>query len=257
MNLTKIPLAARLVRAALAIVYFAPGGYPQQTSPPLAPPPASQAVRRDAGPIELALDPARSQIRYTISATLHTVHGTFLLHSGTIRYDPASGAIRGLIVVDAASGQSGNSSRDSNMQRNVLQSARYPEITFVPDRVRGAVAMPGDAVVQVHGVLTLHGTAHEMTLPVAVHATSTEITARTSAVIPYVQWGMKDPSTFFLHVEKQARIDLTLSGRPQPIAGRTQPLRQAARVSSLLRPGTRSRGCHYQSCHYLISNLCT
>ena len=37
------------------------------------------------------LDPARSRVDFTLSSVLHTVHGTFQLKQGAIRFDPSSG----------------------------------------------------------------------------------------------------------------------------------------------------------------------
>ena len=41
--------------------------------------------------MQVALDPARTEIHYTLGATAHSVHGTFKLKSGVVRYDPATG----------------------------------------------------------------------------------------------------------------------------------------------------------------------
>ena len=57
---------------------------------------------------KLALDPARSEVHFTLSDTLHVVHGTFHIQQGDIAFDPATGKATGSIVVDALSGQSGS-----------------------------------------------------------------------------------------------------------------------------------------------------
>jgi polyisoprenoid-binding protein YceI len=88
----------------------------------------------------LQLDPARITIGFTLGAALHTVHGTFHLKRSVLRVSPASGKLSGEIVVDAKSGESGNGMRDRKMHKEVLESDRYPDIVFRPDRVLGAVA---------------------------------------------------------------------------------------------------------------------
>src|SRR5215472_12156569 len=70
----------------------------------------------------LVCDPAQTRADFTLSASFHTVEGNFKLKRGEIRFDPGSGKITGQIVFDAASGQTGNGSRDKKMHRDVLQS---------------------------------------------------------------------------------------------------------------------------------------
>jgi hypothetical protein len=60
----------------------------------------------------LELDPENTRIEFTLAATLHTVHGTFAVKSGTIHFNPSYGAAGGLVVADAASGDTGNTGRD-------------------------------------------------------------------------------------------------------------------------------------------------
>lgn len=168
---------------------------------------AAAAVPAVGQQLVLDLDPARATVQFTLGATLHTVHGTFKLKPGVIRFDPARGKISGEVVIDAASGQSGDAARDRRMHKSILESARYPEIVLTPGRVEGAVAPEGDSTVQVHGMLAIHGAAHEITLPVQVHMANGQVAVSTHFVIPYVKWGMKNPSTFFLRVSDKVEID--------------------------------------------------
>ena len=92
------------------------------------------------------LDPARTSVAFTLGAALHTVHGTFALKRGSIRFDSATGKASGELVVDAASGASGSDARDKRMHGNVLESGRYPEFVFTPDRVEGRVAPSGTSL---------------------------------------------------------------------------------------------------------------
>jgi polyisoprenoid-binding protein YceI len=156
----------------------------------------------------LELDPAQTKVEYKLGAVLHTVEGTFTLKRGHFTFDPENGKATGELVVDAASGQSGNDSRDRNMHKNVLESERYPEIIFRPDRVDGKVAPQGRSQVQLHGTFTIHGADHEMTVPVDVEIADGRYTATAHFQIPYVKWGMKNPSTFVLRVGD--KVDLTV-----------------------------------------------
>jgi polyisoprenoid-binding protein YceI len=161
------------------------------------------------------LDPAQTKIEYSLSGTMHTVHGKFALKSSTVRFDPSSGTIGGTIVVDATSGESGNGGRDARMHREILESAKYPEIVFTPTQVTGAVAAEGSSKVQVTGRFRLHGQDHEVTLPIEITAEGKNLQVVTHIDIPYVQWGLKNPSNFFLRVSDKVAIDIHATGRVQ------------------------------------------
>src|SRR5271170_179326 len=118
--------------------------------------------------VAFMLDPQHTTINFNLGDVLHTVHGTFRLKQGSLRLDPASGKVTGEIVVDAKSGESGSGMRDRKMHREVLESDRYPEIAFHPDRVEGTVALQGKSSVRVHGVFSIHGLDHELTVPADV-----------------------------------------------------------------------------------------
>jgi len=156
----------------------------------------------------LELDPAQTHVDFTVGSTLHTVHGSFQLMRGNIHYDLASGTASGEIVIDAKSGQSGNDSRDKKMHKDILESQRYPEIVFIPDRVEGSLAEA-----RVHGTIKIHGQDHELTLPVRAGALQEQINITTHFAIPYIQWGMKNPSTLFLRVNDKVEIEIRAVGR--------------------------------------------
>jgi polyisoprenoid-binding protein YceI len=164
------------------------------------------------------LDPARTRIEFTVAATLHTVHGTFVLKSGTVHFDSSTGSASGLVVVDATSGDSGNTGRDHKMHQEVLESQRYPEITFTPTRMSGRVDPQGTSSVQVDGIFKLHGADHAITLTLPVQAQGQNLSVRTHIVISYMAWGLKNPSTFILHVGEKVDIDINAAARVLPQA---------------------------------------
>jgi polyisoprenoid-binding protein YceI len=161
----------------------------------------------------LELDPAQTHIEFTLADVLHTVHGTFKLKSGTIRFDPTTGKAGGLVVVDVTSGNSGSGSRDHKMHKDILESRKYPEATFTPVRVIGRVEAQGDSPIELSGIFKLHGKEHELTLATTVRRGGDQLTASAHLVIPYVDWGLKNPSTLFLRVASQVEIDIKTVGR--------------------------------------------
>jgi polyisoprenoid-binding protein YceI len=160
----------------------------------------------------LELDPAHASVKFTLGDVLHTVHGTFQVKRGELQLDPASGNLSGEIVVDAKSGNSGSGMRDRKMHKEVLESESYPEISFRPDRVEGAVASRGKSTVKVHGMFRMHGVDRELTVPAEVEMSADHWTATVHFAVPYQKWGMKNPSTLFLRVNDFVEIDLAAAG---------------------------------------------
>jgi len=161
-----------------------------------------------ASSMSLDLDPAKTEVQFTLHDVLHTVHGTFKLKKGAIHWDPDSGKASGEIIVDVTSGASGSDARDGRMHKEILESQRYPEATFIPDRVDGKLAPLGPSQMDVHGVFKIHGVDHELTLRFKVDRAGDQYNASTHFVIPYVQWGMKNPSNFLLKVDKTVDVDI-------------------------------------------------
>jgi|SRR5579862_6075532 len=180
---------------------------------------AAQAAT--AQQITLQLDPAHTSVKFTLADVLHTVHGTFQLKSGTLDFNAPAGKLSGEIVVDAKSGDSGSGMRDRKMHKEVLESSSYPEISFRPDRVEGAVASQGKSSVKVHGMFRIHGVDREITVPAEVEMSLDHWTANVHFTVPYAKWGMKNPSTLFLRVSDSVEIDLTTTGSvlPHNVAG--------------------------------------
>jgi len=160
----------------------------------------------------LELDPAQTQIGFTLGDVLHTVHGMFKLKQGTINFNPATGQAGGLVVVDATSGDSSSHARDHKMHKDILQSGQYPEITFAPRQVQGQVLPAGEFKVQVVGTFTMHGESHPLTLIVQASAAGEQLTAKVTFSIPYMSWGLKNPSTLFLRVNSTVDIAIQAVG---------------------------------------------
>ena len=161
---------------------------------------------------KFTVDPSSSSIAFGLTGTGHEVHGTFHVSNGSVTFDRSSKALSGSIVVSAASGDTGEASRDKKMHSEVLDIAHYADVTFQPQSYEGNIAATGDSSIQVSGIFTLHGTPHTITVPMELHIDGSKMTAKGSFVVPYVKWGLKDPSIFILKVAKEVHIDLALSG---------------------------------------------
>jgi len=173
----------------------------------------SLSLPGSAAEYSLHLAPESTRVDWTLGDVLHTVHGVFKLKRGEILFDPESGKASGEVVVDAASGESGSSARDGRMHKNVLESSQFPEVVFSPDRIEGKVELTGVSNVELHGIFKIHGAAHELTAQVQVTVKEEKLDAKIKFDVPFVAWGMKDPSTFFLKVNKSVEIEMQSTGR--------------------------------------------
>lgn len=164
----------------------------------------------------LTLNPDASGVKFLLASNHDTTNGTFHVSKGVVEFDRSSPKMSGLIVVEANSGNTGNSGRDKKMAAQVLEATKFAEVTFAPQSYQGTLAPSGDSTLQVTGVFTLHGTPHDLTIPMQIHIDGAKCTAKTHFIVPYVAWGMKDPSWFVLKVAKEVDIDLSLVGSLAP-----------------------------------------
>ena len=160
----------------------------------------------------LELDTSKTLIEFRLPGTLHTTHGTFKLERATIIADPATGKAGGSIVVDARSGNTGIGARDNDMRDSVLEAQRYPEITFDPQHFTYELKGGGQFQATMQGVLTIHGGKHDVALTAQGQLVGDNLTATAHLSVPYIEWGMKDPSVLFLKVAKKVDIDIATSG---------------------------------------------
>jgi hypothetical protein len=160
----------------------------------------------------LELDPSKTLVEFKLGGSLHATHGRFQLKRGTIKVDDRTDQAEGEIVVDAATGKSGNFLRDNRMRDSVLQAARWPEIMFRPQRVDGHIDAQGNFRAKLVGVLILQGAQHDAVIETRGTLSGREVVATGHISIPYVEWGLKDPSVLFLSVAKQVEIDIATAG---------------------------------------------
>jgi polyisoprenoid-binding protein YceI len=112
----RVFVAGRILRAgavaALGAALFLPGAAMR---------PRQEAARTTPSEIVLTIDPAQSKVHWNVDSTLHKVHGTFGLKSGSVHVDPETGKASGEIVVLATSGESGSDARDARTHKEILE----------------------------------------------------------------------------------------------------------------------------------------
>ena len=173
----------------------------------------SSHAARAAGQIVLSVDPAKSTVHWSVESSLHTVHGTFHVKRGTLSVDPATGKASGEIVVDATSGESGNDAVETVVCiRKFSKAANISEVVFRPDRADGTVIAQGDSSLKLHGIFSLHGDDHELNVPTQATLREGQWKGMAAFEVPYIEWGLKNPSNFFLKVKPVVDVQLDLEG---------------------------------------------
>lgn len=160
----------------------------------------------------LTIDPATSKVDFKLGATGHDVEGSFRVEGGSLTFDTATGAMVGEVRVDAKSAKTGSDSRDNTMHGDVLESLKFPLFSFKAQKLEGHLADSGKSTVTLHGVLSVHGVDHALVMPATVDIAGNKASAKATFSVPFVEWGMKDPSILFLRVEKSVSVTVIASG---------------------------------------------
>jgi polyisoprenoid-binding protein YceI len=192
--------AAALVLAAAMLLSAAPSRPRPQSAP---------AATHE---IALTLDPSETKLHFNVDSTLHMVHGTFAVKSGSLQFDPQAGKASGAIVVNVLSGETGNNSRDQRLHKEILETWKFAEATFRPSQIDGQVSLTAPSDFKVKGIITLHGTDHELVADVHSEFTGDHWKGTAKFDVPYIQWGIKDPSNFLLKVKPVVNVELELAG---------------------------------------------
>ncbi len=159
------------------------------------------------------VNPDASEVKIRLNTTHEVVNGTFHVQSGSIDFDRSALHISGMVIVAAGSGKTGNDSRDKKMNKDILKVERFGAVSFAPKAYTGTIAASGNSTIQVSGVFTLLGTAHDLTIPMQIHIDGSKTTAKGEFVIPYVEWGLKNPSFLIWKAENHVDVDLSLVGK--------------------------------------------
>jgi polyisoprenoid-binding protein YceI len=167
------------------------------------------------------IDPATCEAGFDLKATMHTVHGSTTSLTGEVRVEPEdAGRLKfsGKIAIGAASLETGNDKRDATMRSKSLLVASFPNIDFEPERFTpsGPPGADGSIPGVLAGRLTIRGQtrAQEMSATLAPHGE--RIAASGTFDVDWAEFGVPDPSSFFLRIEKVAHAHFRAEFVPAP-----------------------------------------
>jgi polyisoprenoid-binding protein YceI len=99
------------------------------------------------------------------------------------------------------------------MHRDVLESERFAEIVFLPERLAVARRTPDEADVEISGTVEIHGVREPLSIPATLRREGDRVRIQGRFSVPYVEWGMRDYSNFVLRVAPSVDVSLDLAGR--------------------------------------------
>ncbi len=161
-----------------------------------------------AAEIQVHLPPESTTIEFSLKATMHTVHGTASLDHADFTFDTVSGAASGEAVVVSGSADTDSPKRDKKMHDSVLLSADHPVIVLRAESIEGSLELDGTSEVVLVGTLELIGAEHPVRVPMTVTIDGGTASVDATFTVPYVEWGLKDPSTFVLRVGKEVPVTI-------------------------------------------------
>ncbi len=177
-----------------------------------------------AGAIKLTLSQGGSQARYLVREQLVGVGfpsdaiGSTQSVSGSIVIDKSGEILReqSKIVVDLRTLKSNESRRDNWIQRNTLETQRFPNAEFVPTKATGLpnpLPTAGEANFQLVGSLTVRGVTKKVTWQVMVQVAGQEVTGLAKTQVKITDFGMTPPKVGpVLSIEDNLKLELDFRG---------------------------------------------
>jgi hypothetical protein len=104
------------------------------------------------------------------------------------------------------------------MQSEVLESQKYPELFFHPEKSAGTLKPESEQHLTLIGSFNIHGGDHPLKVDTLIAVHGDQATAKTEFDIPYVDWGMKDASTLLMH-DKHVHITMVAHATVEGLTG--------------------------------------
>jgi polyisoprenoid-binding protein YceI len=123
------------------------------------------------------------------------------------------------IVVDLKALMSDQSMRDGYVQRNTLETEKFPTLEFVPTRTAGLSmplpsAPPAQAGFQLIGDMTLHGVTREVTWNVVATFGNDAIAGRATTTLTFEMFKIEKPSLArLLSVDDEIELEIEFRSR--------------------------------------------
>lgn len=141
-----------------------------------------------------------------------------------VRADNSIDSALSKITVDLRTLKSDQQFRDGYIQRNTLETEKFPRLEFVAKRAVGlpspfpSAARPTPIGFQLTGDMTLHGVTTESTWNVVATATADAVSGRATTTVSFSTFKMTKPSVpLLMSVEDKIKLEVEFRGKRSPI----------------------------------------
>lgn len=159
----------------------------------------------------LAADKDSSFMSYHVYHLFHSVDGISRHVSCDIAVDSSTHRITSVTMEsDVNSFDSGNKARDKTAMR-AIESDRYPLVVFQSD----SISYDSDTTLNVKGLLSFHGVAREVAIPVIIISKTNEIICEGSLGLDFHSFNVERPRLVFIPIGSKfiVRFRLVFDGR--------------------------------------------
>lgn len=169
-----------------------------------------------AEPQSLAIDAARSSVRYFVKHKLHPADGRSSAIEGKAVIQP-DGKVMAMFRVPVTSFDSGDSNRDANM-RETLEAAKHPFVVFKGVTALGMPPPQGKAVAAtIQGELDFHGVKRALEVPVTIQfAADGSASVKGTMHVSLEAHQIERPSLLLIKLENDCRVEIDLQLRKAP-----------------------------------------
>lgn len=159
---------------------------------------------------DLQVDAQNSSITFLSKTTTHDFRGKAGKLSGQLVLNADHTSASGRVDVDVLGISTGDNTRDANMYK-MFAAALFPAIVLDVNKVDIVPAADGtEAKAVLHGVLTMHGIHHDVTIPAHVTLDHGRNICAGSFSVSLKAFDLHAPSFLFIKVADPVQVDFSI-----------------------------------------------
>ena len=156
-----------------------------------------------------------SWVRFDAKAFLHDFAGKTAKVEGAIRVGDTTrlSDAEACVQIDAATLDTGNSTRDGIMRNDHLETAKFHTIDFLLKAVDGLTHTEGSWQFTASGTLSLHGVSREIQFPIRAREEGDAVLLAGQLPVKMTDYGIRIPRFLFLTVEEEVMVSFEVTAK--------------------------------------------